>query len=203
MKKIVQIALFWFAIIVIAISFPHTHVTIAWQLPEKNVYQEDCIDKNRLFTIRGASMAISLDNQYLVTEWEELTSRIWDLKTGKVIHTITTDIHRAVFSPDSLYLATGDHGGTTILWEVVSGRELHRFTSKVKSPFSYNPVRSIIFSPDGHYLLTGDASGANLWDVQTGVEVQYFPSEIDRAKHVDRAHFNLLQKRSKLQEEGQ
>jgi len=78
-------------------------------------------------TIKPFALAFSPCGRYLTsgTWWdkgmEKMAIRLWDVETGKNIHTFwghTTDIETLTFSPDGIILASGSFDGTVLLWDL-------------------------------------------------------------------------------------
>ena len=111
-------------------------------------------------------MAFSPDGQTLASGGLDNIVRIWDVRTGKVLHRLTEHQHwvnSVAFSPDGQTLASGAMDNTVYLWDVRTGR--------VRDTFNYGDwVDSVAFSPDGKMLAIGGSYGSiRLWDVLTGV----------------------------------
>ena len=80
-------------------------------------------------SIKPYALAFSPCGKYLAsgTWWqkgmEKMAIRLWDVETGKNIHTFwghTTDVQSLDFSPDGTFLASGADDGTILLWDVKS-----------------------------------------------------------------------------------
>ncbi len=66
------------------------------------------------------SVAFSPDSRYALTGSKDKSARLWDLKTGESIKTLsghTDSVHSTAFSPDGRYALTGSDDGTVRLWE--------------------------------------------------------------------------------------
>jgi WD40 repeat protein len=98
------------------------------------------------------------------------TIKLWDVKTGKELQTLTGHsnwINSVAFSSDGSTLASGSLDNTIKLWDVKTGKELQTLTGHS------NWITLVSFSSDGLTLASG--SGGNtikLWDVKTGKELQ-------------------------------
>ncbi len=76
---------------------------------------------------RPFALTFSPCGKYLVSgSWwrkglEKVSIRIWEVATGKNIHTFwghTTDVQDLAFSPDGKFLASGSFDGTILLWDM-------------------------------------------------------------------------------------
>ena len=99
------------------------------------------------------------------------TVRLWDVRTGDLIHTLeghTNRVYSVSFSPDRQTFASEIRDRTTLLstvrlWDVSTGDLIHTLTGQKAS------VYSVSFSPDGQTLATGSTDRTvRLWDVRTG-----------------------------------
>jgi WD40 repeat protein len=135
-------------------------------------------------------VAYSPDGNYLASSgWHESAVRIWEVSTGKLVHTIApqgrdAEVHAVAFSPDSKLLATGSSGrdfqrkggvDTIHLYDVASGKEVRKFR-----PGGY-PVIHLAFTGNGKWLVSSawgvrDSSPVEVWDVGTGKRIRGFPA---------------------------
>jgi WD40 repeat protein len=102
--------------------------------------------------VRG--MAVSKDGKRIaMANWDHDT-RILDVKSGDVMHTLKGHkeaVTAVAFSPDGKRLVTSSVDKTVRLWDAETGKELRSFADHTAE------VTSVCFSPDGTYILT--ASG--------------------------------------------
>jgi WD40 repeat protein len=118
-------------------------------------------------------VALTADGKLLARAGTDKTMDLWDVASGKKLHTLkghTAPLLRVAFSPDGQTLAsiTGswlpdDVLGEVKLWDVASGKE--------RVSLKGHPTRmlSLAFSPDGKTLASA-AGTVKLWDVATGKE---------------------------------
>jgi WD40 repeat protein len=84
---------------------------------------------------------------------------VWDLKTGKVLHSIQgPGVTGLSFSPDGTVLALARrYGNGILLWSIMEGRDLAVLRGGKN-------LESIAYSPDGRLIVTGSSDGAiRLW----------------------------------------
>jgi WD40 repeat protein len=118
-------------------------------------------------------VAFSPDGTRFATASTDATAKIWDVKTGGLIFTLTghsDGIRDVVYSPDGMIIATGSGDGTSILWDAVTG-------AKTKTLIGHSSgIFSVAFSPDGKLLATGSGDNtAKIWGVETGQEILTLP----------------------------
>ena len=73
------------------------------------------------------SAAFSPDGKLVVTASDDGTARIWDVASGRSLHTLSghTDyVDSVAFSPDGKLVVTASDDGTARIWDVASGRSL-------------------------------------------------------------------------------
>src|SRR5258708_2469609 len=144
--------------------------------PDASQSSEQCQAKGPVRDI-----ALSPDGRYLLTPWNGANARLWDFKTGAVLHTfsVSQDSNDYVvyvsFSPDGNYALLGTDLGVATLWSVQSGEKVRTFGEAE----GLLGQRQIQFSPDGKYILATYTHGAALWDVQSGNEVRSFLADLN------------------------
>jgi WD40 repeat protein len=141
----------------------------------------------------SASAAFSPDGKRIVTASDLRPSRIWDVATGRMLHSLGGrsgqadghDTRRAAFSPDGK-LVVASSGQVVHVWDVASGRPLRTFTEP-----SNRCVRSALFSPNSKLVvavsgscvggLDGVRGRARVWDVASGRNLHTLSGDISSA----------------------
>jgi WD40 repeat protein len=116
-----------------------------WNLPDLS-----CINTIEA-TVNGSwSLEFSPDSRQLIASCEHAQLQIWDVATGRLDRTLTTDTHRIqsiAICPVHNFIATAwEH--TIKIWDFATGECLHAFNTQQRS-------HSIAFSPDGRYIASG------------------------------------------------
>ncbi|HEY9693937.1 MAG TPA: hypothetical protein V6D15_17175 [Oculatellaceae cyanobacterium] len=112
------------------------------------------------------SVAISPNNQTLISGSFDKKIKIWDLASGELINTLsghTKAVFSVAVSLDGKIIASGSRDETINLWEMDSGRLINTLTGHSGS------VRSLLLSQDGQTLISGSFDKTiKLWDLSTG-----------------------------------
>lgn len=119
-----------------------------------------------------ASAHFSPDGNLVVTGSWDNSAKIWDAKTGHVIHKLTGHeslVNTACFSPDGASILTASDDGTARLWSVESGK----VTAVLQG--HTDRVRFATYSPDGLLIVTTSSDkSARLWDGKTHAFLREF-----------------------------
>lgn len=146
-------------------------VELTKQQPSESTWK--CVRTLKEHSDRVTSVAISPDGRMLASGSVDTTIKLWDLFTGKLLHSFEKHSNGAVsslaFSPDGKTLASGSCHmllGKIQLWDL---NKLTLQQTFDKDSQLIQRVMSIAFSPDGKTLATGHTfDGISLWDVNTG-----------------------------------
>ena len=157
----------------ISLGFMFIGVNV-WMLGDRIVTAQDRNRPVQLYAQQGHSgmvtcVALSSDGQFLVTGGRDGTARLWEVETGRELHSFNGNsrpITSVALSRDGKYLAAGN--GTVWVWETDTKHEGRRFAGS-----------SVSFSPDGKYVITTSGRIARLWEVESGNEVRMFEGHSD------------------------
>lgn len=105
------------------------------------------------------SVAFSSDGKLLVSGGDDHTVKIWDSKTGTLLHQLmghAAEVNTVAFSPSGSLLITGSSDATIKLWDVASGQELGTLRSLDKSGW-------LVVTPEGLFDGTSTAWRDVIW----------------------------------------
>ena len=122
-------------------------------------------------------VALSSDATLLATAGADNVARIFDAKTGALLHELrghTKAVTGAAFSPDGKTLATSSADFDVRLWDVASGRQ----GAVLKAHFAI--VSGVAFSPDGRWLVSAGPTTVGLFRMPAGTFVTYLYGHTDR-----------------------
>ena len=107
------------------------------------------------------SVAFSPDGQYALSGSDDMTARLWDVASGRLLRTFEGHsglVIAVAFSPDGQYVLSGSSDMTVQLWKVDDGTLGYVFDGDAEG------VNAIAFSPDGRYVLSGSKDeDVKLW----------------------------------------
>ena len=99
----------------------------------------------------------SRDGRRIATASGDGTARVWDVATGRLIHTLRSHeqpVRDVDFSPDGRFLLSAGDDTRALLWDLTTGRVVGIFGGHDGG------VRRARFSADGRKVLTVPESGA-------------------------------------------
>jgi WD40 repeat protein len=138
------------------------------------------IDKQQITFSAPAGIttsALALDGETILVGDANGNTGLWDLNTGKLLHTFPKDSHdvkSVAISPDGKMVAlsfrSGPKGVDVNLFDPSTGKLLSTFTNDSSlQPF----IGTLSFSADNKMLLVGYFdNNARLWDVSSGQELR-------------------------------
>ena len=146
-----------------------------------NIRLEDAMTGQHLKTLqehkdRISQLVFSPDGTHLVSnDYSNDPPRLWDVTTGKMLKTLTTDGFRTTsglnFSKDGKTLACGLWDWRIGLWDVAT--KTHRTTLNDKD--GAIAIRELAFSPDSKTVAgVSENDKIQIWDVNTGEELSSF-----------------------------
>lgn len=138
-------------------------------------------------------LAVNNAQPMLATISDDMTCKLWDVKSGQLIRTLTgfearvpkydnpNKIFACAFAPDGRHVAAADDMARVIVWETESGREAAQFEAPSYLGISQGGYLSaariccLTFSPDGKSLaLAGKERAGELFVISGPGLVQIF-----------------------------
>jgi uncharacterized protein (TIGR03067 family) len=110
-------------------------------------------------------IAVSADGNRLLSGSNDQTMRLWDLRTGKELASVTHPgrVSNVAFTTDGRQGLSGGQG-MVLLWDLETKREIRSLDK--------HPALALVVLPDGKHVLTGCADGTlRTWELATGREV--------------------------------
>jgi len=125
----------------------------------------------------------SPDGLTLASASRDTTAVIWNVESGKVVHTLkghSQPVASLEFSPDGNLLATTSADNTIKIWDVETGNLLRTLSGH------FEWILCISFNPDGKTIASGgDDNTIKIWDVYSGELLKTFTGHTDWVRSVD------------------
>ena len=136
-------------------------------------YDADTGEELNIILGHTQSVSFSSDSRTLVSSSGDKTVRLWDVKTGKPLKTLTghtSNFKHVSFSPNNHILASiGRYKDEIRLWDVETGKHLKTLTGHK------GWVNNVAFSLNGRLIASGGLDGTvRVWDVKTGKNIKTF-----------------------------
>jgi len=110
------------------------------------------------------SAAISPDGQTVISGSRDKEIKVWNVKTGKLLYSLTGhegSVLSIAISPDGKTLFSGSEDKTVKVWDLTTQQEVNTLTKYLDA------VKSLVISPDGKTLISGSHDGIiKIWSVQ-------------------------------------
>jgi WD40 repeat protein/tetratricopeptide (TPR) repeat protein len=146
---------------------------LAWVTEDNTLLFWDLEADEELMEIVVDSVVYDIDlsesDEYLAAGCDDMTVKIWELKTGQLVQTLfghTGPVLSVSFAPDGTRLASGSRDSTARVWDVASGKPAVTFARHD------GPVHCVQFSPTGRRVASagGNRHMVWSWDAITGEE---------------------------------
>ncbi|KAJ3339231.1 hypothetical protein HDU83_007722 [Entophlyctis luteolus] len=128
------------------------------------------------------SVALTQDGLQIVTASEDMSVRIWETETGRLLQVLrghTGVAHSVGVTPDGRRIVTGSADGTAKAWVARGGRLLRTFD------VHRSVVYAVAIVADGSAIVTGSADKiARIWNVETGDIIQSFEGHVGWVRSV-------------------
>ncbi|CAH1266020.1 NWD1 [Branchiostoma lanceolatum] len=126
------------------------------------------------FTLKGhegavSCLAVSHDNQCIITGAEDNTIKMWGTETGELKNTFshhTDDLTCLKVTQDGR-IVSGSKDTTLSVIDIENGEVVHRLEGHS------HPVYSLAITSDGKYAVSGSDKVIKLWDLSKGKEVHH------------------------------
>jgi WD40 repeat protein len=122
------------------------------------------------------SLAMSADNQVLVSGRSTAILQVWDLQSATLKYTLKGHQGRILtlaIHPTEPILASGGTDRTVKLWNLETGKLLHTL------PGGADWVNTLVLSPRSPVVIAGTGKQIKIWDRQTGQLLKMIPQPKD------------------------
>jgi WD40 repeat protein len=127
--------------------------------------------------VHSYNTTFSADGCYCLAGGDGSTLRLYEVKSGKLLHELRGHTHwaqHAVFLPDGKQALSASMDGTLRLWNLTTGKEVRKLAGHAGGAYSVDVSR------DGKWAVSAGADKTlRLWDVAKGKEVRTFEGHTD------------------------
>ena len=120
------------------------------------------------------TLSVSADGQRAVSGGVDGMVRVWDLRSGAAVHTLTGHhgpVMAVAVSADGQRAVSGGEDGTVRVWDLRSGAAAHTLTGHNRR------ISAVAISADGRYAVSGGGGTVRVWDLADGAELACFISD--------------------------
>jgi len=132
------------------------------------------------------NIEFSADSQWLLTDSEDKSARLWHVDSGKQKQVFHGE--DAALSPDGRFVVTMSSDETMYLWNAQTGTQIAKLEEREEKATTITFLSRIplAFSLDGNYLATGstDRTVIRMWYTKTGALKQVFTGHTDTIRQV-------------------
>ena len=112
------------------------------------------------------AIQFSADGKMLAVATIHLTVSLWDVTTGKHLHTFPSNVYgprSLAFSPDGKFLAVDDGGGVVLIWDLTTWKPVTWLKGHAVA------AMNLAYSADGKMLAVRDTAGTiTFWELPAG-----------------------------------
>ncbi|MDY7009048.1 MAG: serine/threonine-protein kinase [Cyanobacteriota bacterium] len=142
------------------------------------------------------TVAISPHGFTLVTGSDDKIIRLWNLKTGQLLHKFlghTAEVYAIAITADGRRIFSGGDDRTILAWNLQKKTIADRFYSHSGSPYSHGggAILSVAISPDNETVISGSADHTiKLWNQRNGELLCKLHEHLDKVFCVTYAKIN-------------
>ena len=129
------------------------------------------------------SLAMSSDNQYLVSGSADCTLKIWELTTSRLIATLnghSEPVSAVAITPDNRWIVSGSSDNTVKIWELSTGELISNLKGHSDS------IYSVAISPDSQTIASGSWDNTiKFWDIPSSIALKAGQQQHSLTGHVD------------------
>jgi len=128
------------------------------------------------------SICFSPNGEQIASGGNQINVKIWDTKSGSLIHTLEGHAHYVMslcYSPDSKYIVSGSCDWNIKIWDTETGNLI--CTLKGHNGM----IRDLSYSSDGTRIISGSSEYCiKIWDSKTGFKIDTLYGHADYIKSV-------------------